>query len=145
MEFQEQTIKIIIDDSKCQECESKACISACKTYARGILVLKDRKTHSLRVMPSVSGQNAWLVNMSVGSGAREQSRCRRHPGLEEYRKNSEYFKPKKVEYTYGYLVDKINESSGSGITGREGSRCGPNLCGAWERTSSPVSHRRSRW
>ena len=41
MEFQEQTIKIIIDEGKCAECESKACIAACKTYARGLLVLKD--------------------------------------------------------------------------------------------------------
>ena len=43
MEFQEQTIKVVIDDSKCKKCESKACIAACKTYARGILVLKDGK------------------------------------------------------------------------------------------------------
>jgi len=43
MEFQEQTITVIIDDSKCEACESKACIEACKTFARGILVLKDGK------------------------------------------------------------------------------------------------------
>jgi hypothetical protein len=40
-EFEEQTIKVIIEESKCAACETKACIAACKTYARGILVLKD--------------------------------------------------------------------------------------------------------
>jgi hypothetical protein len=43
MEFQERTIKVIIDDSKCPECKTKACIDACKLYARGILVLKEGK------------------------------------------------------------------------------------------------------
>ncbi|MFO8088580.1 MAG: hypothetical protein R6U13_01975 [Desulfatiglandaceae bacterium] len=43
LEFNERTIKVIIDDSKCESCESKACIDACKTYSRGILVLKDGK------------------------------------------------------------------------------------------------------
>jgi len=70
MEFQEQTIKVIIDDSKCQECESKACIAACKTFARGILVLKDGNPR-LKGMPSASGRSAWRVNMSAGSGERE--------------------------------------------------------------------------
>jgi ferredoxin len=40
-EFQEQTIKVVVDENKCKTCESKACIAACKTYARGMLVLKD--------------------------------------------------------------------------------------------------------
>jgi len=43
LEFNERTIKITIDDSKCESCESKACIEACKKYSRGILVLKDGK------------------------------------------------------------------------------------------------------
>lgn len=43
MEFKEKTITVKIDDSKCLACESKACIAACKLYARGILVLKDGK------------------------------------------------------------------------------------------------------
>ena len=43
MEFQERTIKVIIDDSKCPECTTKACAAACKRYARGILVIKDGK------------------------------------------------------------------------------------------------------
>ena len=41
MEFTEKTIKIIIDDEKCKGCKTHACVEACKTYSRGILVLKD--------------------------------------------------------------------------------------------------------
>ncbi len=47
MEFEEGTIKVIIDTNKCPACTSKACIEACKTYSRGILQLSDGK-------PSVS-------------------------------------------------------------------------------------------
>ena len=43
MEFSERTIKIIIDEEKCEGCETYACVEACKTYSRGILVLKDGK------------------------------------------------------------------------------------------------------
>jgi hypothetical protein len=39
MEFEERTIKVIIDTSKCPDCKSKACIKACKVYSRGILQL----------------------------------------------------------------------------------------------------------
>jgi hypothetical protein len=41
MEFEERTIKVIIDTSKCPDCSSKACIEACKTYSRGILQLEN--------------------------------------------------------------------------------------------------------
>jgi hypothetical protein len=43
MEFSEQTIKIIIDETKCEGCATHACVTACKTFSRGILVLKDGK------------------------------------------------------------------------------------------------------
>jgi hypothetical protein len=43
MFFEERTIKVIIDDKKCLTCKTHACVAACKTYARGILVLKDGK------------------------------------------------------------------------------------------------------
>jgi ferredoxin len=43
MEFNERTIKVIIDDEKCEGCKTHACVEACKTYSRGILVLKDGK------------------------------------------------------------------------------------------------------
>lgn len=41
LEFSERTIKVAIDTTLCKECETKACIDACKTYARGMLQLKD--------------------------------------------------------------------------------------------------------
>ena len=41
MEFSEKTIKIIIDEAKCKDCKTHACVEACKTYSRGILVLTD--------------------------------------------------------------------------------------------------------
>jgi hypothetical protein len=41
MEFEERSIKIIIDTSKCPDCETKACVEACKVYDRGILQLAD--------------------------------------------------------------------------------------------------------
>jgi hypothetical protein len=43
MEFSERTIKVIIDETKCEGCTTHACVDACKTYSRGILVLKDGK------------------------------------------------------------------------------------------------------
>ena len=39
--FSERTINVSIDTDKCPDCQTKACISACRTYARGILELKD--------------------------------------------------------------------------------------------------------
>jgi len=41
MEFSERTIRIIIDDEKCKGCTTHACVEACRTYSRGILVLKE--------------------------------------------------------------------------------------------------------
>jgi hypothetical protein len=43
MEFEERTIKVIIDEAKCEGCQTYACVSACKLYSREILVLKDGK------------------------------------------------------------------------------------------------------
>lgn len=39
-EFNERTIKVIIDRSRCAECRTKACVKACSLYDRGILVLR---------------------------------------------------------------------------------------------------------
>ena len=39
--FSERTITVSIDTDKCPDCESKACIAACRNYARGILELRD--------------------------------------------------------------------------------------------------------
>lgn len=41
MDFEETTIKVTIDTSKCPECTTKACVEACKVYDRGILQLND--------------------------------------------------------------------------------------------------------
>ncbi len=41
MEFEERTIKVMIDETKCEGCQTHACVAACKTYSREILVLKD--------------------------------------------------------------------------------------------------------
>jgi Fe-S-cluster-containing dehydrogenase component len=43
MEFEERTIRIVIDTEKCPECSSKACIDACSIYSRGILKLHEGK------------------------------------------------------------------------------------------------------
>jgi len=39
MDFEEGTIKVTIDTSKCPDCKTKACIDACKLYDRAILQL----------------------------------------------------------------------------------------------------------
>ena len=41
MEFEETTIKVTIDTSKCPDCTTKACVEACKVYDRGILQLNE--------------------------------------------------------------------------------------------------------
>ena len=43
MEFHERTIKIIIDEAKCEGCTTHACVDACERFSRGILKLKDGK------------------------------------------------------------------------------------------------------
>ena len=45
MHFEEKTIKVIIDESKCAGCKTHVCADACKLYSRGILVIKDGKVH----------------------------------------------------------------------------------------------------
>ena len=41
MEFNERSIRVNIDVSKCPDCTTKACIEACKLFSRGILQLAD--------------------------------------------------------------------------------------------------------
>jgi Fe-S-cluster-containing dehydrogenase component len=43
MQFEERTIKVIIDEEKCVGCKTHVCADACKKYSRGILVIKDGK------------------------------------------------------------------------------------------------------
>ncbi|MDA8126820.1 MAG: hypothetical protein M0009_16745 [Deltaproteobacteria bacterium] len=86
-EFEEQTLKVRIEESQCAACESKACIAACKTYARGMLVLKDG------VYPMVAGEAKRLGTECLAC----EYECRLRgkgaisidapiPGLAEYRK-----------------------------------------------------------
>jgi hypothetical protein len=86
-EFQEQTIKVVVDESKCKQCESKACIAACKTYARGMLVLKDG------IYPVVEGDAKRLGTECLACEYECWFRGKKAitieaptPGLEEYRK-----------------------------------------------------------
>jgi len=39
-EFEERTVKVVIDRSRCAECRSKACVKACSLYDRGILTIR---------------------------------------------------------------------------------------------------------
>jgi hypothetical protein len=41
MDFKERSIKVNIDITKCPECNTKACVEACKLFDRSILQLKD--------------------------------------------------------------------------------------------------------
>ena len=43
MEFEERTIKVIIDEARCEGCETHACVEACKKFDRAILQLIDGK------------------------------------------------------------------------------------------------------
>ena len=43
MQFDERTIKVMIDDEKCLGCTTYPCVDACKKFARGILVPKEGK------------------------------------------------------------------------------------------------------
>ena len=51
IEFKERTIKVTIDDSKCPNCKTKACIKGCSLYDRGILRLQAGKP-TILISPS---------------------------------------------------------------------------------------------
>lgn len=42
LEFAEKSLKVKIDTNKCDSCQSKACVAACKKYARGILAIDEK-------------------------------------------------------------------------------------------------------
>lgn len=89
MEFQERTIKVVIDVTKCPDCTTKACVAACKLYARGILVLKDG-------IPALGGDAEYAQRVGTECLACEYECWFRGnsairikaptPGLDEYRK-----------------------------------------------------------
>jgi hypothetical protein len=89
MHFEEQTIKVIIDESKCVGCKTRACVAGCKFYDRGILVLKDG-------MPALGGDAAFARRVGTECLACEYECCFRGnkaitieapiSGLAEYRR-----------------------------------------------------------
>ncbi len=42
LEFNERSLTVKIDTSKCDACSSKACAAACAKYARGLLVIDEQ-------------------------------------------------------------------------------------------------------
>ena len=88
MHFEEQTIKVIIDESKCVGCKTHACVAGCKLYDRGILVLKDG-------MPALGGDAVFARRVGTECLACEYECWFRGnkaitieapiPGLDEYR------------------------------------------------------------
>ena len=93
MEFYERTIKIIIDESKCEGCKTYACAVGCKLYDRGILVIKDGK-------PALAGDAEYAKRVGTECLACEYECWFRGnkairieapiPGLEEYLKKRGY-------------------------------------------------------
>jgi hypothetical protein len=41
MEFEERTIKVIIDEKRCEGCQTHACAEACKKFDRSVLQIID--------------------------------------------------------------------------------------------------------
>ncbi|MBU1205547.1 MAG: hypothetical protein KKH04_01245 [Proteobacteria bacterium] len=89
MHFEERTIKVTIDEEKCLGCQTHVCAQACKTFDRGILVIKDSK-------PALGGDAEFAKRVGTECLACEYECWFRGnkaitidaptPGLEEYRK-----------------------------------------------------------
>jgi len=89
MHFEERTIKVTIDEEKCLGCQNHVCAQACKTFDRGILVIKDGK-------PALGGDAEFAKRVGTECLACEYECWFRGnkaitidaptPGLEEYRK-----------------------------------------------------------
>lgn len=89
MQFEERTIKIIIDESKCNDCKTHACAVGCKLYDRGILVIKEGK-------PTLAGDAEFAKRVGTECLACEYECWFRGnkaitieapiPGLEEYKR-----------------------------------------------------------
>ena len=89
MEFEERTVKVIIDEKKCEGCQTHACVEACKKFDRSILQLVDGKpgvTHSADELKRL-GTECLACEFACwkrGNGAiRIEIPI---PGLDEYRK-----------------------------------------------------------
>jgi hypothetical protein len=94
MHFEEQTIRVTIDESKCVGCKTHACAAGCKLFDRGILVIKDGK-------PALAGDAAFARRVGTECLACEYECWFRGnkavtieapiPGLDEYRKKHGIF------------------------------------------------------
>jgi hypothetical protein len=89
MHFEERTIKVTIDESKCVGCKTHACAAGCKLFDRGILVIKDGK-------PALGGDDEFAKRVGTECLACEYECWFRGnkaitieapiPGLDEYKK-----------------------------------------------------------
>lgn len=90
LEFEERTIKVIIDDSKCSDCKTKACIKACSLYDRGILKLKGGKPAILTSPDDVKRRGTECLGCEFECWFRGLSAIKIEvpmPELEEYKKS----------------------------------------------------------
>ena len=71
MEFNERTIKVIIDEEKCEGCKTHACVDACKTYSRGILILKDGKPAVEGTPEDLARKGTECLPVSTNAGSGE--------------------------------------------------------------------------
>jgi ferredoxin len=87
---EESTIKVYIDDEKCEQCQSKACIKACSLYDRGVLRLKGGKPTVLMSAEEVKRTATECLACEYECWFRGLKAIRIEipiPGLEEYRRS----------------------------------------------------------
>jgi len=88
--IEEATIKVYIDDEKCEQCESKACIKACSLYDRGVLRLKGGKPTVLMSAEEVKRTGTECLACEYECWLRGRNAIRIEipiTGLDEYRRS----------------------------------------------------------
>jgi len=88
--IEEATIKVYIDDEKCEQCESKACIKACSLYDRGVLRLKGGKPTVLMSAEEVKRTGTECLACEYECWLKGRNAIRIEipiPGLDEYRRS----------------------------------------------------------
>ena len=73
MEIKEKSSTVSIDVSKCLSCETKACVAACKKYARGILELKDGVPSVEHLTAEEAGETQEAATEEIIRNATEQA------------------------------------------------------------------------
>ena len=89
MEFEERTIKIIIDEEMCEGCQTHACVEACKIFDRGVLVLVDGKPGVTLSPEDLKRRGTECLACEHACRLRGNGAIRIEvpmPGLDEYRK-----------------------------------------------------------